>query len=302
MGEIADALRRARRERKPTEAERGPAPPRESPQHGAAAASAAPEPAAASEIGQAPSERVVATLTPGDSAIALADEGSVEACRGVALRLRSELERRGESTLAVVSAVRAEGKTTVLCNLGLALASLTANADLAVVDLDLRKPSVARVLGISPSHGIEDVLRGATSLEEVRISVSQPGFDVYPAVEPVRSAHELLVLPSFAAMIRQLERRYSVVLIDTPPTLIVPDTSLILKRVQACVPIARAGQTRARYVRQLLEVLPRRQILGQLLNCARAPRYASDYYRYGRQDEAEAEPTVARRLRFSRKR
>lgn len=241
-------------------------------------------------------------LTPHDPAIALADGVSIEACRGVAVQLRSELERRGEKTVAIVSAVRGEGKTTVLCNLGLALASLSANDDMALVDLDLRKPSIARVLGISPSQGVEKILRGTASLEEVRISVAQPGLDVYPAVEPLRSAHEVLVLPSFAAMIRQLEQRYSLVVFDTPPTLLVPDTSLILKQVQTCVPVARAGQTRARYLQRLLEVLPRRQILGEILNCARAPRYASDYYRYGSEDEAEADSTGARRSRFARKR
>ncbi|MBW1688231.1 MAG: CpsD/CapB family tyrosine-protein kinase [Deltaproteobacteria bacterium] len=303
MGEIADALRRARRERSSSEAEQRPAPPRESPQQAAGAVSAAPEPLAAPEIQRLPPpERVVEALTPCDPAIALADSVSVEACRGVAVRLRSELERRGEKTVAIVSAIRGEGKTTVLCNLGLALASLSASDDLALVDLDLRKPSIARVLGVSPSQGVEKVLRGTASLEEVRISIAQPGLDVYPAAEPVRSAHELLILPSFAAMIRQLEQRYSLVVFDTPPTLLVPDTSLILQQVHACVPVARAGQTRARYLQQMLEVLPRGQILGEVLNCARTPRYASDYYRYGPEAEAEAGSKVARRSRFARKR
>jgi Mrp family chromosome partitioning ATPase len=301
LGEIADALRRARKERTSVEAERRPAPPRESPPRAAAPVSALPEPSAPPETRPLPPpERIVASLSPTDSAIALSDGAVVEACRSVAVRVRSELELRGAKTLAVVSGVRGEGKTTVLCNLGLALASLSADSDLAVVDLDLRKPSVAHVLGVSPNRGVEEILRGAATLEEVGVSVSQPGFDVYPAVEPLRSAHELLVLPSFAAMVRELERRYSVVLFDTPPTLLVPDTSLILKHVRGCLPVARAGHTRARYLRQLLEVLPRAQILGEILNCARAPRYTSDYYRYGAEDEAEATP--ARRSRFSRKR
>ncbi len=303
MGEIADALRRARKERSSSSAEQRPAPPPESPQQAVGAAFAAPEPGAPPEIQRPPApERVVEELTPTDPAIALSNGVSVEACRGVAVRLRSELERRGETTLAIVSAVRGEGKTTVLCNLGLALASLSANDDLAIVDLDLRKPSIARVLGVSPNRGVEQILRGTTTLENVRISVAQPGFDLYPAVEPTRSAHALLVLPSFAAMIHQLERRYSLVLFDTPPTLLVPDTSLILKHVQGCVPVARVGQTRARYLQQLVEVLPRGQVLGELLNCARSPRYASGDYGYGDGDDDESGSTVTRRSRFARKR
>ncbi len=303
MGEIADALRRARQERSRVETAQPPARPPESPQPAVGVASAASAPLAAPEIARPPPpERVVEALTRSDPAIALADGVSVEACRALAVRLRSELERRGEKTLAIVSAVRGEGKTTVLCNLGLALASLSADDDLALVDLDLRRPSLAKTLGVSPSHGVESLLRGTASLETVRISIAQPGFDLYPAIEPLQSAHQLLVLPSFAAMIRELERRYSVVLFDTPPTLLVPDTSLILKQVRACLPIARAGQTRARYLRQLLEVLPRGQILGELLNCARAPRYASDYYRYAEDDDDRSGSTVARRSRFARKR
>jgi Mrp family chromosome partitioning ATPase len=303
LGEIADALRRARKIRSSPDAERRPARAREGPRRAVGAVFEASEPVAVAEIQRPPPpERVVAELTPSDPAIVLTDGATVEACRGVAVRLRSELERRGEKSLAIVSAVRGEGKTTVLCNLGPALASLSADDDLALVDLDLRKPSLAQLLGVSPSHGVEELLRGKTTLEKVRISIAQPGFDLYPAVAPLHSAHELLVLPSFAAMIRRLEQRYSVVLFDTPPTLLVPDTSLILKQVQACVPIARVGQTRARYLRQLLEVLPRGQILGELLNCARTPRYTSDYYGYGCDDEAGSGSTVARRSRSSRNR
>jgi Mrp family chromosome partitioning ATPase len=303
LGEIADALRRARKKRSSPETRRRPALPRESPQRAVGTVFEASDLVAVPEIQRRPPpERVVAALTPNDPAIVLTDGAAVEACRGVAVRLRSELERQGGKSLAIVSAVRGEGKTTVLCNLGSALASLSASDDLALVDLDLRRPSLAQVLGVSPSDGVEDLLDGTTTLEKVRISIAQPGFDLYPAVAPQQSAHELLVLPSFAAMIRQLEQRYSVVLFDTPPTLLVPDTSLILKQVKACVPIARSGQTRARYLRQLLEVLPREQILGELLNCARAPRYTSDYDSYGYHDEAGSESTVARRFRSSRKR
>jgi Mrp family chromosome partitioning ATPase len=215
------------------------------------------------------------------------------------VRIRSELERRGAISAAIVSATSQEGKTTVLCDLGLALASLSAGREVALVDLDLRKPSLAQVLGIRADTGVEGVLSGKARLNDVRISLERPALDLYPAIEPQHAAHELLALPSFVEMIRELERRYATVLVDTPPTLPVPDTSLMLRHVAVCIPVARSGQTRARLFRRLIEVLPRHQILGELLNDARMPAYQYQYYGYdqhdgGREEDGDSAPPMAR--------
>ena len=139
--------------------------------------------------------------------------------------------------------------------------------------------------------GIDAVLAGRASLDEVRVSVRRPALDLYPAIEPRRNAHELLVLSRFARVIKELEQRHAIVLIDTPPTLIVPDTSLILQHVGACIPIARAGQTRARLFRQLIDVLPRGKLLGELLNGVRTP--AHDFGYYYADDDGHTKPSRA---------
>src|SRR5690606_32764743 len=65
---------------------------------------------------------------------------TTEMFRHLAIRVRRELEARNTRTIAVVSAQRAEGKTTMSCNLALALASLGDRRAIALVDLDLRNP------------------------------------------------------------------------------------------------------------------------------------------------------------------
>ena len=144
------------------------------------------------------------------------------------------------------------------------------------------------ILGITQGCGIEAVLQGRESIDRACVSVGRPEIDVYPSYEPQRAAHELLVQPSFEHLIVSLTERYDAVLLDTPPALLVPDATLILAHVGACLPIARMGRTRARAFRQMLDLLPRDRILGGILNADRQPHYASDHYYYQADDISAA--------------
>jgi len=216
------------------------------------------------------------TVEPTRSAIVLHDEPGVESCRHLAVKLRAELDRCGAGVVAIVSAVQGEGKTTVACDLALALASVSRAAEVALVDLDLRNPSVARYLGLQVDAGIEDFFSGNVTLDGARVEVAQPRIDIFPALRPTRDAHQLLVLPALARLIAELRQRYAVVVVDTPPALVVPDASLILREVPACVAVARAGVTRARFFRELVEALPPQRLIGEVLNEARTA--SSHYY------------------------
>ena len=296
MGEIADALRRAEKARSAESAPRGEASPSEIAEalreaqrrrEEAESPSLTNRPTPIQTPGAAPA-LVVQELEPNSSAIVTRAAPAVEACRRLAVSLRDEMERHGIRTVALVSAVRGEGKTTATCNLGLALASLSQSRSVALVDLDLRKPSLAGALGLRPRVGFEEVLLGAASLDEARIAVQRPPLDLYPVGSPRHAAHELLVTRRFADTLAELERRYEVVLVDTPPALVVPDVSLLLRHVGACVTVARNGVTRARAFAQLMDALPRGKSLGKVFNGGRLAAYAA--YSYDREAERESSP------------
>ncbi len=288
MGEIADAIRRARTEGfgtartpervpvglRPSLAPLAPAPPLAAP---------APDPR--------PAEHRVDTVESDYPAVVLDDGPNAEACRHVALRLRSAMEARGARSVLIVSAERGDGKTTVACNMAIALATLSRGRDVALIDLDLRKPSVGSYLSLSKGTGIEAVLLGKATLDDVRVEVQNPAIDIYPAVVPQRAAHELMVLPQLGELIGLLERRYAAVIIDSPPAPVVPDATLILRHVAACVPVVRAGKTRARSFRRLVDCVPRAQLTGWILNGDRSSGQTYDYYYYG------AEPMQSAKMR-----
>jgi Mrp family chromosome partitioning ATPase len=281
MGEIADALRRARTQRR-SEADR-PAEPEASVTLRSAFSQAAL--AQASRSATPVSETWVEAVEPEPGAIVLEEGPNAEVCRQLALRLRTALDERGSRSVAVVSAERGDGKTTLAVNLAIGLATLSREREVALVDLDIRKPSVARLLSISPQAGIEEVLRGGASLAGVCVKVRKPAIDVYPAKTPHRAAHELLVLPTLREIIADLERRYSMVVIDTPPAPLVPDANLVLKHARSCVAIVRAGKTRQRSFRHLLECIPREQLIGEIVNCDRSSDLGKEAYYYDDQPQ-----------------
>ena len=293
MGEIADALRRAREAqlqdgRRETRAPApftapAPAPVADTGLRPALTADARRSPA------PLPAARVIENLDGADPVLVLSDDAALDACRRVALRIRTALSRPATRSLAVVSAVRGEGKTTVTCDLAIAMASLHKEGEVALVDLDLRNPSVARRLGVDVEVGIEQYLSGHAGLDDLRIAIQRPQLELYPIAAPTREAHELLVSPRFGQLIRELEARHALVLIDTPACLVASDTAMILEHVASCVLLARFGITRMRNFRQLVSSVPRAKVIGQVMNGMRVPRHRYyDYYGADASEEAAA--------------
>jgi Mrp family chromosome partitioning ATPase len=283
VGEIADALKKANAE----QAAQSPAPApvvREQalpPLRQSEPAEPAPPPVDESPAPPAPSP------APGPPTVSV-DESRLphlETHRQLALRIRAELDQRQITSFAVVSALRNEGKTMVACTVAMALASISPDRSVALLDLDLRNPSVGRRLELPVRTGIEAVLRGRATLDDVQISIEDPQLDVYPALEPQTGAHELLAGVAFVRTLDGLLARYATVIIDTPPTLMVPDASLILSKGPACLPVARLGRSRVRRFQQMLRVLPEGLILGKILNGAATKKHEKDYYYYGQDDD-----------------
>jgi Mrp family chromosome partitioning ATPase len=273
LGEITEALRRAKLEREGAASVGAPAAP---------ALPAAPPAPSASPAPRGPGIEISADTSGHWAArAALVDRrgGVSESFRHFALRTLQALRERRARTLFVTSALRAEGKTTTACNLALALTSLGAHT-IALVDLDLRRPSVATGLGVATRVGLEAVLAGAEELRSACVPTALGGLDLYLTGAPRQHAHELLARPAMTSVLRELSRRYEVVVVDTPPVLLVPDVPLVLPHADACLAVARVGFSRVHAFSAMLGAIGREKLIGVFLNQSREAEHVRQYGYY----------------------
>ncbi len=139
-----------------------------------------------------------------------------------------EIERA--RTFVVTSPSVGEGKTTVTCNLGLALAQ--ANRRVLVIDGDLRKPRLHKAMDVRNETGLRDLLRGdldakLAPLDSFCRSTPVPGLFVLTSGHGSEEPSGLLHSLRFRALLDRLTAEFDFVLIDSPPMLHMADARIL---------------------------------------------------------------------------
>ena len=214
--------------------------------------------------------------------VSLVAPGSVAADQYRALRHTIEHLRKdsGVQAIAVTSPSPGDGKTVTTLNLAGALAQAQ-GARVLVVDADLRKPSVAAYLALDGlrSPGLADALRDSR-FELHQLVRHLKGFNLWvvPAGPPEMTPYELLSSPRFDELMREARRDFDCVLVDTPPSLLMPDCRLIERWVDGVVLVVAAHKTPRKLVGEALNVLDPAKMLGVIFNADDQP--TSSYYGY----------------------
>ncbi|HTL25538.1 MAG TPA: chain length determinant protein tyrosine kinase EpsG [Burkholderiales bacterium] len=172
----------------------------------------------------------------------------------------------GRCALAIVSPGPAEGRSFVAANLAVGFAQLGHRT--LLLDADMRTPRQHRLFNVSDRMGLSAVLTGRA---DASAAIPVPGCNdlwVLPAGSLPPNPQELLSRPAFALLLKDLQREYDVVLIDTPPAKLYADVQSIAFRAGAALAIARRDQTKiadaAEVVRELNDAGIR--VVGTVMN------------------------------------
>ena len=201
---------------------------------------------------------------------------TAEAFRILKLNLSATL-RRGMKVIMFTSASDAEGTSTTIANLAVALTR--AGQHVVVVDANMRRPALGGVFGLDDRMGVSDILSGHSQLGDaltiVEVSRDHPLdassngsggggglLEVLPAGPIPGDAAELLDSRAMTDLLRELRGRADVVLVDVPPMLPVTDAMVLGTKVDAVVAVARAR----------LASRPHLVAFGRALEACAAPR------------------------------
>lgn len=197
-------------------------------------------------------------------------------------RLLQAVRANGWKRIAITSPGPSCGKTTVCLNLGLGLGR---QPDLRVmlVECDLRRPAMARMLGYRPTARMDAVFSGQTGLAEAGVRVGD-NLGILAGSAAVAGSAEILQAPETGAALDRLEATYepTVTLFDMPPLLVGDDVMAFIAKVDAVLIVAGAGSTTVKEIdRCEREIAGQSNVLGVVVNkCRYLPPVESYGYYY----------------------
>ena len=227
-----------------------------------------------------------ADLSPG----AKSDSQASEAYR--ALRTTILLSQPGSPprTLLMASALPSEGKTTTCYGLGACFAIL--GTRVLVIDADLRRPTLHNKAGVQNSDGLSNLLTSNSAPNDA--IVSDPKVEnlfILPSGPVPPNPAELLGSKVFDRLLETLAKEFDLVLIDSPPTMIVADGLVISAKVDRVIVVLRSGATSRSALVRVVESFRRNKanLLGLVLNRVdtRSTEYYYDQGYYGKEYPSE---------------
>jgi capsular exopolysaccharide synthesis family protein len=234
----------------------------------------------------------------GNSAVIMLAGGrsaKVQRARESFRRLRSSVQFLGTSREAdsylITSARPAEGKSTISVNLAVALAQ--GGAKVCLINADLRRPTVERMLGVPNVRGLSSWLND-NSVTDIMVPVDGiPGLVLVPSGPPPPNPGELLATGGLAELLRELGEQFDVVIVDAPPVLSAADASAIAPFVDGTLIVVDSRRTDTDTLLRVRGELERTggSLLGAVLNrdsTDGGPRLSRDRYAYERVSAARA--------------
>jgi polysaccharide biosynthesis transport protein len=208
---------------------------------------------------------------------------AAEQYQGLRLTIERMSRTNGAQVIAVTSPAAGEGKTLTSINLAGALAR-EAEGRVLLIDADLRRPAVARSLGMDDGdrNGLADIITDPNGrLADAARGVGSFNLSVVPAGAPGPAIHKVLRSPRLEQVLLEARKQFDVIVIDTPPLLPVFDSALLSRMVDGLLIVVAANQTPRKLLGEALNLVDPAKVMGIVFNRDDRPMfgYYDEYYR-----------------------
>ena len=212
----------------------------------------------------------------------------IETYKAIRTKIENNSTRTGNKVFLVTSACENEGKTTSCVNIALSIAQNGKNV--LIIDADLRKPSVSKMLSLpATEYGLSDVILGNVELNQAIKRVTSFNVCVLADQKGVNNPSELLSTEKMESIIEEARKEFDYVLIDTAPASVVTDTSVIAGFVDAAIIVVREDFSPYSRIRMSIEDIDSNgaEIIGCIFNAdtsnlSKTSRYGRRYGGYGK--------------------
>jgi capsular exopolysaccharide synthesis family protein len=205
---------------------------------------------------------------------------AMEQCRVLRARIWEMTRNKGIKSLLMTSAMPGDGKTLLSVNLAFAMSQIE-HAKVLLVDVDMRRPSVSRFLGLVPDKGLNTFLANGDSFDDV-CWILNDSLDLVPTMTVEENSAELLHGKQMVHFLQEAKQRYDIIILDGPPLFPIVDAQVLAPLVDAAILVVREGKTPCEMARQAAEMI-KPKFIGSILNGAEhnsKSAYYGGYYRY----------------------
>ena len=195
---------------------------------------------------------------------------------------------RGAQSLAhgnlimVTSAMPGEGKSFTALNLAMSIAA-ELDHTVMLVDADVARPSILRMLGLPDGPGLLDLLEGKAEMASVMLKTSIDKLTILPSGTPHPRATELLASDAMRLLLDDISKRYPdrIVIFDSPPLILTTEARVLATQMGQVVLVVQAEKTLQADVQHALSTIESCPVKMMLLNRVRTDSKGSYAYGYG---------------------
>jgi tyrosine-protein kinase Etk/Wzc len=229
--------------------------------------------------------RDAATRKPGLHLLAAQapSDAAVESLRSLRTALQFAMLEAQNNRVLVTGATPGVGKSFVSSNFAAVLAN--AGKRVLLIDADMRKGHLNHYFGVSRERGLSDVIAGSLSISDAIRRDLIPNLDLLTTGVLPPNPAELMMSAAFAHVLDDVSRDYDVLILDTPPVLVVADTVGIAPQAATVLLVARAGVTQIGELQECTKRLSHvgKSVSGVLFNAIDLSQrhYGSYGYKYG---------------------